>query len=1002
MSLFSPPLQLAMAAAAIASLQYEGRDSDSTGRPPLAECQCCSSTADEAQVWLRCVASGLLPNEPLLPLPVSPPVCPLLSSLLTSPLLECVALLDSFAARLSPTPAPTTATATTTAAAIEVGAEWMLRWSVATHHVLHAIFSQLRDESAPTVLSSCRALRSTLKSHPAQYYHSPPLHPPHPQSHSHSHSHSLRYQLSAASHIMLATGLTSVITACLAATGTATATTTTATTTTTTTTITTAASAAASIGDTSFHAPRESSDGAVGQLADSLLSHFGDGDLDSTLPLLSSLVVPPAEQLVRFTAALDQLSARNSSEASRDVGSNNSANTAVCRRLTRFVCSLLPPTCPHSPSPASDDSNGAVAMWLWTSVSWRLVALHIRPMLRFMTHSQQTALISSVLRPCSRCCLNTVVLQQSHTVTVDTPPFALPTASQQLMRLPSLTDSSAFVTHLVAAVAGHITRILNSHTSSTAQPSHKRKRASSKPVTSAQSPRPAADYIAQLLELMSLLRSLSQAPAECWQQDHVVSHIRITSRVPNFTTLPSSRPYAAIVPHLVPLHVPASQSAVWSPLSELCDWLHVIRNEAASCDPNCINAGGGRAAAASATCAADMFVWSPSTQSLLAAARAAASTGAAVVNVCTRCVCNELCFRLLVAARGLQVMCVQRAVDASSAVLLPLLSLDSVWCSLLADIQSRARASDLHVAFALLLPIQRILAGSVRLAMSVPVVKSSSLFHYLFDVLCPALQSALSFSSDDALPPSESAAGDISALSGVLRTAPRSLVYRLLVSACVAAADCCVGQSLPTAVQSMWRHVLPVVDIAATSVSQLTHSLSLSLSPGVARPPSPLTVSSYAVGLFSLVRCLTSSVAPASLLPLLDPTDTAPSPAELLAWSLSTAFDLLASPSSADLRAANDSSGLRVQCGEFILFALTTAAGDHKRHPPQQQSYAAYLAALPPLRSLTEQLLRALAVSSVDDNPEVCELIHRAFITVVASHIDTHSHNRPAAHAVST
>ena len=440
---------------------------------------------------------------------------------------------------------------------------------------------------------------------------------------------------------------------------------------------------------------------------------------------------------------------------------------------------------------------------------------------------------------------------------------------------------------------------------------------------------------------------------------------------------------------------------MWSSLLHLCDWAHTVRSQVAPCDVGCITGGGG--AATTATCSA-------SSAFPVAVARAAASSvAAATVASCSGCVCYELCGHVLLGVRGVQAACLQRSVDGSSAEMSLWLSSSSVWCSLLTDIaQAQPRSSGQQAIGALLPFAQQILTAAVRLSAPEPTAESShTLFQYLFDTLLPALTSALASSRDAPLPLNPaSPSTDSSELSAVLRAVPRSFVYRLLVSACVAGADRVgsVGRSLPPALQSLWRHVMPVVDLAAPSVSQLT---SLLCSSGPSSPLSLPVVSSYAAGRFSLVRCLAST--PVSLSELLSPdvsADTSPAAAGVLVSStLSTAFDLLSCLSSVSAEAAStphvDTAGVRVQCGEFILFALSTATADqqqpqqprprHRQHRQQQQQLqrqqrpeALLDAVLPTLCALTEQLMLALAAA--DGEAEVSELIQRAFIAMVAAH----------------
>ena len=326
----------------------------------------------------------------------------------------------------------------------------------------------------------------------------------------------------------------------------------------------------------------------------------------------------------------------------------------------------------------------------------------------------------------------------------------------------------------------------------------------------------------------------------------------------------------------------SSQPGVWLSLSQLPDWLHLARTQAASCHVGygpCVGNGSADAAAfpATAVSAFTVSLSSLSDASLWSRARAAVSSlDATGADPWAGCVCDELCVRVLLAVRGVQVASVERAVSEPSDVLLPLLSSSSFWCSLLTDMQPQSQAASHLATFALLPLVQRLLAACVRLAASTPSEgRSPTLSHFLLDSLFPALRSALSRCSDHSLVTSADSV-DISSVSATLRAVPRSLVYCLAVSACVAGAES-VGHSLPTSLQSLWCQVMYVVDLSAASVPEFTRSLSLSFAAS-SLPPSLLTVASYAVGRLSLVRCLTSSpAAPTHLLPLLHSAGTAPS-----------------------------------------------------------------------------------------------------------------------------
>ena len=531
--------------AAIASWRQQNDDqkaaTDNEQPQLLPPCACCVAE-DEAQTWLRCVGSGTLslsdaaftasppssfpdslptppaPSSPSQPSHVDycPPSCPLLSALLVSPLLECIALLECYVVRLPLLPST---------------AE-RLQWSVAVHHLLHAIHCQLRDEAAAAVLSVCRALRAAL------------LHDRDRQnSVSVSHSQS---QLSAASHLLLSTALHSTIAACSAAT---------ASTSTSTATVTAATTPTAPAID------------VRSELFDQLLCHLGS-DLDgdearsaafSSLPSSVSVsVAPSAQHLALFVAAVSQLAAESCGGGVNEVGGSGSGSgsgcgsgsgvggssapmedgdssssssamngrpvlgstAAMCRRLIVFVLSLLPPSCPHA-APAVEAQDE----WLWTLLSWRLVALHIRPLLRHMSDPLQIRLTTAALRPCSRCCcLMSRVMQAPHT---PVRAVSLPAASQQLLDSTAFTDSPAFATHLLHAVTAHIDRILKPHISAagpaaSVRSSRKRARPSSTAATTPPSHR-SADHIAALLELLTELRCLSHIPAEAWYMDSAVS-----------------------------------------------------------------------------------------------------------------------------------------------------------------------------------------------------------------------------------------------------------------------------------------------------------------------------------------------------------------------------------------------------------------------------------------------------------------------------------------------
>ena len=380
---------------------------------------------------------------------------------------------------------------------------------------------------------------------------------------------------------------------------------------------------------------------------------------------------------------------------------------------------------------------------------------------------------------------------------------------------------------------------------------------------------------------------------------------------------------------------------------------------------------------------------------LLTAAAASASA------LCSACVRAELGARLLLAGRSVQLRCVQRAETEPSSGLCPLLSQPSEWSALLADLHShsRTRAAESRVNLSLAACVQQIMAASVRLAAAgAKDGSSSTLSPFLYNSLLPALRSALlSPCSAEPVPPPPPSAS----LSAVLSAVPRSLLYQLLVSGCVATADCCAsGHSVPPALHSLWRSLESAVDLTAASVAQLRQSLSVSL-------PSPqplplLTVASYVTARLPLVCCLTSArTAAAPSLHELVSSDQLPSAAALLSSSVASAFDVLASlsPAGSDEAAATriESGRLRLQCAEFILFALTAASTKHQRRPHLPQYDSAQqprlssagapeaAAALPPPRALTSQLQHALAQALADDDTEAADILQRAFIALVAS-----------------
>ena len=449
---------------------------------------------------------------------------------------------------------------------------------------------------------------------------------------------------------------------------------------------------------------------------------------------------------------------------------------------------------------------------------------------------------------------------------------------------------------------------------------------------------------------------------------------------------------------------------MWSSLSQLCDRLHVVREQSAACDEACAGGGGGGSGARSTS--------SHSVAVPLSVIRAALLLDKAAESESCGCgVCDELCLRQLTVARGVQALCVQRAVDQRSAVLVPSLSSWPLWSSLLTDLQPpKPRVAARHATHAVLSLVQQLVAASVRSALQLSSMQSDdTLSHFLFDDLFPALHSFLSSRSDDRPPPSRPPPvrllcepADPAVFSAVVRAVPRPFVYRLLASACVAAAERCVGHSWPDNVQQLWRDVLPIVDLSAPSVPQLARLLSLSSATSLPLPlPLPLallTVSSYAAGRFSLVRSLISSscLSPTALSSPIFAANPLPSAADLLSSTLSLALDVLASLSSvsaADAAAVDDGRRcLRLQCGEFILFALMAVTADQRqqqRRPQHEPSKCSLRATLPPLRAMTEQLMRASAAGG--DEADVDELIHRAFIAMVAAHTHTtHTTHIPA------
>ena len=498
--------------AAIASWRQSQHSNDAGSdhpQPLLPPCPCCMHD-EESLTWLHCVNSGVFsslaaasPASHHSDSHHSPPACSLLSALLASPLLECIALLESYVSRLPLLPAAD-----------------VLSWSVATHHLLHAIHAQQRDEAAAAVLSATVALRTALLAATTDQS----THPPstsgstHHSSQHHYHQQQQQAQLSQASHLLLSTAIRSIIAACSAATVTSIAITTTTTSTTTETRT---------------------------AVVDQLLSHLTTTDAEGPSRCVG---VPSALQVALFVASLDQLAtargtdSTTGNETAVDDGSSG-VSAPLSRRLVDFFCSLLPPSCPHHSVPAAKTAistatadsveNGVAAadpVWLWTLVSWRLATLHIRPLLRHMTQPQQAALTAAALRPCSQCCVSSMR-------NADMQPFALPAASQQLVDLAALTDSSAFADHLLRAATAHIDRILKpllpastaaavtaAAADSNTKPSRKRARPST--AASIQPPPPShrlADCIAPLLELSTQVRCLTQTATESWQMDSAVS-----------------------------------------------------------------------------------------------------------------------------------------------------------------------------------------------------------------------------------------------------------------------------------------------------------------------------------------------------------------------------------------------------------------------------------------------------------------------------------------------
>ena len=478
--------------------------------PQLPECQCgCGTDSEEAEVWLRCVAGGVLLPSASVSTHATPPRCPLLSALLTSPLLECVALLDASIARVAAdSSAPTAA------------AHWPLQWSVTTHHLLHAVHSQLRDEAASTALASCLALQKALTTRDQH-----PLRPRRPTDRASAPSATATTAaaaatdgptadhtsgLSAPSRIMLHTALASLITACLAATA----------------TVTAAVPAPTTATATAGHATAPTSATAtatatVDALSELLLARVGG--CDSHQPS-SSTVAPSAEQLALYVAALNQLAALSSglsgtSDSTRGSSlTGGSSVTSVCERMASFVSSTLPPTCPHAA--LAHSAAAADHLWSWTAVSWRLLSLHIRPVLRHTTPTQQQALVSAILRPCSHCAMSRAVVSSCNMPLLS----ALPAAGQLLIDDRSLTDSSAFATHVLPASTALIAGVIDPHQTATdGRLTRKRRRTSSRAVDSGHEHRTATDCTGPLLEVTALLGCVSRAPADSWQLDKIVS-----------------------------------------------------------------------------------------------------------------------------------------------------------------------------------------------------------------------------------------------------------------------------------------------------------------------------------------------------------------------------------------------------------------------------------------------------------------------------------------------
>ena len=451
------------------------------------------------------------------------------------------------------------------------------------------------------------------------------------------------------------------------------------------------------------------------------------------------------------------------------------------------------------------------------------------------------------------------------------------------------------------------------------------------------------------------------------------------------------------------LRICVFQTDLWESLSQLCEWLRLVRALAAEGEPVSAISGGGSLDAASSAVAATvvsrLLVDTPSLATLLSSAVLSAEPAVDVV-------CDQLCARLVLAVRTLQVECAKRVVAHSSSALHPALSSPAAWCSLLTDLhplQARlAGRGELAHSALMQQRVQQIIALAVRSAMLAPTTESSTaLSHFLFHSLLPALQSAMSTCSDS-LPPSTRTSADTATVSSVLRDVRRFTVYRLLVSACVSCADCCVDTGraapLPPAAQSLWRFVLSIVDeshaSAASSVSSASSGLPKSAT------VDPLAGPYYNVGRLSLVRCLLSSpIASSQFMPLLSAADTRPTPTALLSSHLSTAFDLLldlpaaTSSHSPSTSATTDTARLRTQCGEFILFALTAPAFSRRQHQqPGQQSSASTQPALPPPRSLTTRLIQAMAAAGGDT--DVADLIRRAFIELVSPHSHTDTPTR--------